>query len=450
MAINRRSFLQKSVAGAAAITAGGVKFSNVFSAPAAWTDGMQINPAIDNKKVVCCYDTGMLNSDIEDVSTFRLQNNAVITSKVESNMDVMAKTLADKSDAAAAWATIFRKPDSKEWGEVKVAIKVNCIYTMIMPRIAIVGKVCQELIRLGVASANITVYDACSGATGNGKYTPYIGNGLPTGVVVSNGTQKVSVTVGSGQQSCTTVVTQCDILVNCAVNKGHGQGRGGFTLTMKNHTGTMKFSCPSNLTEMIDQNKSDAILGGSPVRQQLCIVDSLWAAVQGPGSAPTHTPCRIVMGTFGPMVDIAVARQIRENIMNAPHNTTAITSILSGFGYSESDINWSEFTQDPVREKNRLNSRYADRPFRILMENGNIRSTMAQFTLPVDARMVKVSVIDLKGKLVRELIVDARGMDYLLWDGLTRHGTPVRSGSYTVRFYAAGGVQRGTIIVAGQ
>jgi hypothetical protein len=59
-----------------------------------------------------------------------------------------------------------------------------------MPRITIVGKVCPELVALGVPTGNITVYDTCSGAAGSGKYTPYIGNGLPEGTVVSNGGPK--------------------------------------------------------------------------------------------------------------------------------------------------------------------------------------------------------------------------------------------------------------------
>jgi hypothetical protein len=101
------------------------------------------------------------------------------------------------------------------------------------------------------------------------------------------GDRSGTVQIGSKRYDCTTVVTQCNILVNCAVNKGHGSSYGSFTLTMKNHTGTMKFGCPSQ-QELIDENKSERILGGSPVRQLLCIVDSLWAAVPGPGDPATH------------------------------------------------------------------------------------------------------------------------------------------------------------------
>lgn len=345
MTVNRRSFLKKSLTGSVALTVGCAGLDKVVSPDSmgtVWADNFQVNPSIDNKKVVCCHDASMIEN-VDDASTFQKQNNAVVTTRTENNMDTMAKRLTGKSSADQAWTAIFRKPESKAWGNVKVAVKVNGINSRIMPRIAIVGKVCKELGKLGVAAGNITVYDACSGAAGSGKYTPYIGDGLPEGTVVSNGDRSGTVQIGDTRYECTTVVTRCDILVNCAVNKGHGSTYGGFTMTMKNHTGTMKFRCPSQ-RELIDENKSDLILGGSPVRQQLCIVDSLWAAVPGPGDPSTHIPGRIVMGTFSPLVDVAVARKIREPVMGASHSDSAIENILAAFGYAESDLEWDEFS----------------------------------------------------------------------------------------------------------
>ncbi len=346
MNINRRTFLTKSITGGVALTVGCSGLDTIGgpdSEGTVWADDFQVNPSINNKKVVSCHDTGMLSATAEEAATFSRQNEAVDSSKTDTNMDTMARRLTGKGGSGEAWATIFRKPEAKTWAQVKAAIKVNGINTANMPRIAIVGKVCRELVNLGVPAANITVYDACHGATGSDKYTPYIGNGLPEGVVVSDGDRSGTVQIGEKPYECTMVVAGCDILVNCAVNKGHNLGHGGFTLTMKNHTGTMKFGCPS-ASELIEENKSELILGGSPVRQQLCIVDSLWAGIRGPGGAPSHLPARITMGTFGPLVDIAVARNIREPVMGATHNETVIDGILSAFGYEESAIEWDEFT----------------------------------------------------------------------------------------------------------
>ena len=345
MSINRRDFCSGSIGGGIALATGCSRFGSPVDSgqeSVIWSDNFQINPAINNKKVVCCHDDRMISGDIS-TGNFNDQNAAVDSSRVEANMDALARTLTGKSGTEQAWSTIFRKPEEKSWSDVKAAIKINGINTSIMPHIAIVGKVCAELVNLGVAAKNITVYDACHGARGNDKYTPYIGDGLPQDTVVTNGDHNGTVVVWGSTIACTTIVSGCDILVNCAVNKGHGHDKGGFTLTMKNHTGTMMFSCPS-LTEMIEENKSSLILGGTPVRQQLCIVDSLWAAVKGPGDPPSHAPNRIVMGTFGPLVDVAVARNIREAVMNASHYDEAITKICSEFGYMESDIEWEEFS----------------------------------------------------------------------------------------------------------
>ena len=346
MPISRREFLSGSIGSGIALAAGCSRPDtavNTTPDPVVWSDEFQVNPAISNRKVVCCHDDRMINGD-SYAATFLKQNQAIDTSRVEANMDLLAKHLTGKTNPAQAWATIFRKPDEKSWESVKAAVKINGINPAIMHHIALVGKVCKELVNLGIEAGNIIVYDAGHGARGDDKYTPYIDNGLPQGTVVSDGDRNGSVIVWGNQQPCTTIVTGCDILVNCAVNKGHGQyDKGGFTLTMKNHTGTMLFSCPG-ITEMIEMNKSELILGGNPVRQQLCIVDSLWASDSGPVDPPTHVPCRIVMGTFGPLVDVAVTRNIREQVMKASHNDESIDFICSSFGYSESDIEWEEFS----------------------------------------------------------------------------------------------------------
>ena len=63
---------------------------------------------------------------------------------------------------------------------------------------------------------------------------------------------------------------------------------------------------------LIGINQSEPILGGDPPRQQLCIVDSIWAAAGGPVSSITDAPLCLVMGTFGPIVDYLTAKKLRE------------------------------------------------------------------------------------------------------------------------------------------
>lgn len=446
--VSRRSFLKSAGIGTAGLTMTSSSINPVFSAQQgrlAWSEGMKINPAIDNNKVVCCYDMKMFTSEQQAnaANTFQKQNTTVDTTRVENNMDGLVISLTGKSKPQEAWATIFRKSPAKEWSQIKVAIKVNCIYEGIMPRIAIVGKVCKELIDLGVSAANITIYDACHNASGNGKYTPYVGNGLPANVKVSNqakygGTvSSTKIDVGSSQLDCVNLVLESDILVNCAVNKGHSQtDKGGFTLTMKNHTGTMKLSCPSGAQEMVNENKSDAILGGDPPRQQLCIVDSLWAAKPGPLSAATHLPGRIIMGTFGPAVDIAVTRNIREKIMSATHNNNAIQTIMSSFGFTENDLQWVEVPPYDPTSVRQFSGKNDGLDFSVITNRGALNSFETRFTIPSNT-VSHIEITDLSGKVIRKL-TNTSGSNKVVWNGCSESGAYINAGAYMIRIVGNG------------
>jgi len=335
---SRRKFLKISAAGTAGALISGFATKRVTAMPgvgaavSGWQDGMQINPDIDNLRVVFCHDPGMVEA--EPIRwTMETQNNPVITEKVYENLDTMAVALAKNGDPGAAWATIFRKPESKEWNEVKAAIKINAVEEMNMPRLAVISKVCLELYNLGVPYGNMTVYDASWGQSGTENYmhlyeTDYSRARLPQGVQTSTtlGGERVPVTLpDSSVEPCTPDLADgtIDILVNIAVNKGHGISYSGkFTLTIKNHLGSLVFLHPGAedwrdeplLTpKLLAMNKSTEILGeNTPTRQQLCIVDSLWASTDGPHSPPDRITHCLVMGTFGPMVYYLTVKKIRE------------------------------------------------------------------------------------------------------------------------------------------
>ena len=89
----RRDFLKTAAAGAAgAVALSTLRLDRAFAQTAGgWTSGMQVNPNIDNKRVVCCYDTTMLTST--PATSFAAQNAAVDSAKVASNLDQMAMQL---------------------------------------------------------------------------------------------------------------------------------------------------------------------------------------------------------------------------------------------------------------------------------------------------------------------------------------------------------------------
>jgi len=366
----RRDFIRTvSLGTAGAVTAGLVHPSRIEGA---WSPGMQINPHIDNWRVVCCYDAGLLKSPSanipnvlasNDETRMRAQTDAVDASRVERALDLMALSLADSDNIAAAWATIFQQP-SRGWSTARVAIKVNASFKL-HPAVAIVGKVCRELHALGVPYENIVLYDIWQWETGGEEsrsnprsvYAPYIGAGIPAGVHADSarketmGGSLAPAPVPPPAEGDYPVVKaladgEIDVLVNIAVNKGHEPWNGSYTLCMKNHFGTFTSmpypgEWPDNHGDykyIIAINKSDAIIGGTPPRQQLCIVDSIFGAMEGPIDIYTlKDPCRIVMGTFAPAVDFLTVRRIREEVMGATHDAALVDGVLPHFGYDPAD-----------------------------------------------------------------------------------------------------------------
>jgi hypothetical protein len=450
---NRRGFLKMTAGGVAGLSL--INVDKAFAAPSAWVPKMAINPDIDNMKVICCYDTTMLTG--ATMTNFTSQNNAVNANKVYANLDEMVCRLAASTSLPAptpdqAWKKIFRS--SKAWTDTKVAIKVNGVNLYCMPRIAIIAKLCKVLGGFGVQGKNIIIYDGCNDASGSSKYTPYCSltdtTKINAAVSVGNSLlgNRTPVTIDgwtNGSFTCTADIAlgNVDILINCAVNKGHDRAANGyFTLCMKNHYGT--FDPPTNMHDnivpFISINKHDAIVGGNPVRQQLCIIDSLTGSIaHNPGAAPdVPPPNRLIMGTFAPAVDYLCVTKVREPIMKAVQNDTVVNSLMSYFGYTSTDPQWIEFTPGQSIAKSALDQE--GRPMlSVRLQNGKFKSASVRFALESDlSRPVKISIYDARGFLVFDRQVPASGAHglTLAWNGKAKNGRVVPAGTYVVNAVA--------------
>jgi hypothetical protein len=350
----RRDFIRKTVLGVGGIMAARkTVFSKDDEFHHVFVPRMTVNPDIDNLRVICGVNPAMIRKN--PVSWDMVgQNDPIDAGQVERTLDAMAIALSKKADAKDAWKTIFRKPESKSWPDVKAAIKVNCIGKN-HPRVAIVNKICIELNQLGVPYKNIYIYDGSHNA--GPLYTSYIGKGLPNEVIVSDknkamgGTTKLPIPQQGKSPSfkCTTMIADgsVDILVNMAVNKSHDKKFGETTMTLKNHAGTfepMRIHMGGGFEYILAFSKSNAIWGGNPVRQQLCIVDSLWGSTKGgPFVVPDKQLDRLVMGTFSGVVDYLTAKNIREPLMGASHGP--IDRFVTDFGYTEKEMTgWETMT----------------------------------------------------------------------------------------------------------
>jgi hypothetical protein len=452
---SRRDFLKATTISTAGLAVGSSFIKNTKAETRGWTEAKSIHPSIDNLRVVVAHDSTMVNTNCINFSGFSMekQNNYANTSKIQENMDKMAIALAgDKSTAEPAWKKLFIKPASKSWNEVTVAIKINALGSN-HPRVAVIGKICSELINCGVSAENITIFDA--GRTATTLYDSFIGNGIPANVNVSNGGSKVNVpTTGTNTVTCTdilakevngAIVYQKDILINIAVCKGHSQSQnGGFTLTLKNHIGTVNINkCPS-AEKLVEINQCEAILGnfesGEP-RQYLCIVDALWSATYGPGGDPNVDTHRLVMGTHSPIVDYLTVKRIREPILDDPAVSGKLETILTGYGYdiNDSEINDLDFIDALTYSSDSVGSEkfVLNNPFlaTLTVKSPRFRHNKVQMILPGKNYISSFLILDMKGRVVQDIELRGHGKKNvdISWDGKDINGRYVNSGMYIVK-----------------
>lgn len=353
MGITRRQFIKDTAIAGTAIAA--VPTLLIKRCPAAWSPGTTVHPDVDNLKVVGIIDPAMTLETETEIPWSR-QEELVVRDLVWEGMDRLACGLTGLNSPVNAWNTIFKKPPKKSWADTVVAIKTNNIARQ-HTRSAVISKVCHALTELvGVKAGNIHIYDACHG--GSMQYaTPF--SGLPEGVRIEGqwGGFSGSAPVygpwskAGNSSDCLKQLAQgqVDVLVNISMCKGHSDKFGGFTMTMKNHFGTFHprpGHRSGGFEYLLGINQTSQILGPMDSktgrvlfpRQQLCIVDGLWASEPGPGGEPTHQPNFIAMGVLSPVVDYVVATQFRAGRMKWDINMKAATRMLTEFGFSKSDL----------------------------------------------------------------------------------------------------------------
>ncbi len=353
-AISRRRFIQKSLVMGAALTA----FPTTFTQRVHASNGKKliVHPEVDNLRVVGITDNGM-TSDINPANPWEVQNRLVVEKAVWENIDKLACGLTQTGEVSKAWQTVFLKPPKKSWSETVVAIKTNNILQQ-HTRSAVLAKICHTFTDIiGVKPENIHIYDACHGSEMS-KTTPF--SGLPEGCRIENtwGGSIVKTDVpkpwrdGNGKAECLShlVAGYVDILVNVALCKGHFPQFGGFTMTMKNHFGTFtpmpSHSPGGGFDYLLGINKTPEILGKMDKktgkilfpRQQLCVVDALFASKGGPGGNPTHQPNFLAMGVLSPIVDYILATKFRGEKMGWKPIIKETDRLLTEFGYSIEDL----------------------------------------------------------------------------------------------------------------
>ena len=376
--ISRRQFVEKALIAGTTIAA----FPTIFvpKAKAMWARRTVVHPNVNNLRVVGITDTRMTK---EQGGFYRWasQEKVVVPEIVGENIDKLACTLTEMRNPDAAWRTIFIKPPKKSWSDTVVAIKTNNCGPQ-NTHSAVMAKICNTLVHIiGVKPSNIHIYDAMHGGAGSEAHgggggaisfkTPFAG--LPQGCRIENdwgGTSKSTIVSepwrkrGAKAKCLKHLVDgSVDILINIAMCKGHLSEFGGFTMTMKNHFGTF-YPGPAHegygrpgtaqapaqrssdaLPYLIAINQTTEILGPMDERtgkvlyprQQLCLVDGLWASGGGMPGQVSCQPNFLAMGVLSPVVDYLVAKFRGEKMGFEP--VREVTSqMLADFGYAESDL----------------------------------------------------------------------------------------------------------------
>jgi hypothetical protein len=351
---SRRDFMKSTAASAASF--GILPTFFIPSKPDPFEGGIRPHPNFDPLRVAGIHDPGMTVEEAP-MSTWKTQENLVQADVIGENIDRLACTLAGEKRGKDAWKKIFLKPPGKDWSDVTVAVKTNNIADQ-HTRSPVMAKLCRVLTQeLGVKASRIIIYDACHGKDMLRK-TPF--KGLPDGCRVASlwggFTREVLVDKPwKNGESKTTAVNalaegEVDILVNIALCKGHFPQFGLFTMTMKNHLGTFNprpHAHADGATDyLIAINKSPLILGDLDdkkkkvafPRQQLCLIDALWASEKGPMGISDAQPNRLYMGTFNPAMDYLVAHALRKKTMGWEINEEVTERFLKEFGYSPADL----------------------------------------------------------------------------------------------------------------
>ncbi len=351
--LTRRDFIKESMIVSSALTA--LPTVLACKSQARPINKIVSHPNVDNLRVVGLTDPTM-TKDHEPVSSWARQNEIVVPKIIAENIDKLACSLTKTKDPAEAWRTIFIKPPNKSWSDTVVAIKTNNIANQ-HTRSPVMAKICHTLTDiLGVAPSKIIIYDACHGQDIT-KKTPF--TGLPEGCRIENkwGGSTVLTAVpkpwknGRHKSECLKhlVDGSVDILINIAMCKGHSEKFGGFTMTMKNHFGTfnpemghqkgaqdylMAINQTPEILGPMDQQTGQVIFP----RQQLCLVDALWASKDGPGGNPSAQPNFLAMGVLSPIVDYLMATTFRDEKMGWKPNMAVTKRMLTDFGYTKNDL----------------------------------------------------------------------------------------------------------------
>ena len=194
------------------------------------------------------------------------------------------------------------------------------------------------------------------------------------------------------------------------------------------------------ITGLLSLQKSAAILGGTPPRQQLVFTKSIADSVN-----------RIVMGTFAPIVDYLTITRIRGPIEGKSYNANVVKRFYQDFGYTDADVAGLDFIDAmaydptgtirpaPIQENSRLS---------LVVSNPSFKLSTVDFDLPYSTPLkVSINIFDQQGRLVREFAPGWERSMMVAWDGKSQSGMRVPAGAYAIKVRNGGNSTARSIVL---
>ncbi len=312
--ITRRVFLKRTISGIGGVTLASTFGPNISLA----------QPNADMSRIVVVKHT-------EATDGVRNINAA----NVQIMMDESIKQLTGEATVGDAWASLL--PDFK--AEHVVAIKVNCATGLLPTHPVVVDAIISGLTAAGVPENNIIVYDIVKWCLLQGGYkynmtdvgVRYLATAKADYVDEDGwGADRDNpVDILGRKIFLSTILTRCDHLINVPVLKAHPQPGAVFTLSLKNHFGSLGVHpnvLHNNISLTIPTlNNQEAIKD----KTRLIVIDALFGCWRDNLMPPDFAPNSLIVSRDPVAADYIGGEMINEERVRLNVGRRSMSFLLS-------------------------------------------------------------------------------------------------------------------------
>ncbi len=410
--------------------------------------------AFGQSRVVVVFDTNSVVGSTIDTTVVKIMMNAGI------------KALTDSNTVAGAWKSCFPGLTASQ----NIALKINTINTALPSHPQVATAILRGLVQMPAGATTfrpwrLMLYDdrSESNITGSGfTLNPNTSNVLDTTRMRCRGNSrwgyqaKTYNIMGSSERFACAFTDSSAFLINHCVLKDHSVGNAEFTITMKNHFGSVNSAGGMNHGDGRQQipQLNRFIRDSLNRRERVYVLDALFASYSnGPGGSPQATP-RIIVLSKDPVACDSLGVEMINNLRvahglgrkNSRYLAYAESIGLGTRRYSLIRINNPSAA---VAQEPKMEGQTGD--FTLLQPRPNPFTgiTEISFLLP-RAGEARVDVYNLIGTRVKSLSSGSfpGGRNSLTWNGRNETGNPAASGVYIVRLsYGQASIERSVSLV---